>query len=69
MILKKAIGNVWFVVALLLRRITTNIRCVLGAIHRLCLIQKNYNILVYRVRQRLNKSNVPKYLYGKEKLK
>jgi len=72
MILKKPIRNAWFVVALLLRRITTNIRCVLGAIHKPCSIQKSFNTIkktVHRVRQWLNKSDQPKYLSGKEKLK
>ena len=46
-----------------------NIRCVLGAIHTPYSIQKILKRVVYKAREWLNKSDQPKYLSGKEKLK
>jgi hypothetical protein len=49
-----------------------NIRCVLGAMQSLCSNQRNLNILkriLPRFRQWFNKSDQPKYLSGKGRLK
>ena len=49
-----------------------NTRCVLGAMQKLFSNRKNFNVFKQirkRFRQWLNKSDAPKYLSGKEKLK
>ena len=49
-----------------------NIKCVLGAMQNPYSNQRNFSIfkrILHRVRQWLNKSDAPKYLSGKEKLK
>ena len=45
------------------------IRCVLGAIPKPCSIQKIIKRTVHKAREWLHKSDQPKYLSGKEKLK
>jgi len=60
------------VIILLQRMSIMNIKCVLGAMQNPCSSQRNFSILkriLHRVRQWLNKSDAPKYLSGKEKLK
>ena len=59
-------------ITLLQRMNIMNIKCVLGAIQSPYSNQRNFNILkriLHRFRQWLNKSDAPKYLSGKEKLK
>ena len=46
-----------------------NIRSVLGAIHKPYSIQKILKRTLHKAREWLNKSDQPKYLSGKEKLK
>ena len=46
-----------------------NIRCALGAIPKPCSIQKILKRVVYKAREWLNKSDQPKYLSGKGRLK
>ena len=72
MILKVNRRSVQFVVHPLQRMSTLNTRCVLGAMHSLFLNRRNFNIfkkILHKFRQWLNKSDAPKYLSGKKKLK
>ena len=72
MILKVNRRSVQFVVHPLQRMSTLNTRCVLGAMQSLFLNRRNFNMFKQiwkRFRQWLNKSDAPKYLSGKGRLK